>query len=368
MRCSRVRTSIGLVVVALLLLAACSDSDSDDTSSRSDDSSGTSSDGQVESTDTTEVVGDDIVLADGRTTIPAQNVGDIDLAALPVGDDLRSVAPEVGHLYLCSTFPTDGGGASVEGPWFNGDGTYDLTAKSYVLGEVEWPEASFEVSEDGTTRTLVGNDLPTDHTTGEFPIAQDDPAHDVDPNPSAIAANQYEIALPANPEAAAEPACVGGEVGFLLSGVILNSPVDAGGRDAVAWEAQDHCSGHPNEGGYHYHSVSLCVPDEGTGHSPLVGYSLDGYGIYGHRGEDGAALTNDDLDECHGHTHEVEWDGESVEMFHYHATWAYPYAVGCFHAEQAVQQPLRTGGDDEDTTSGAPADGPPEGAPAGPPQ
>jgi hypothetical protein len=116
------------------------------------------------------------------------------------------------------------------------------------------------------------------------------------------------------------------------------------GRDAVAWESQDHCEGHPNVAGYHYHSVSPCIADEGAGHSDLVGFALDGYPIYGHRGEGGQALTNDDLDECHGHTHEVELDGELVETYHYHATWEFPYVVGCFHGTNAVQGPVNPPG------------------------
>ena len=36
------------------------------------------------------------------------------------------------------------------------------------------------------------------------------------------------------------------------------------------------------------------------------------------------------LDECHGHTHEIEWDGELVKRYHYHATAEYPYTVGCY--------------------------------------
>jgi hypothetical protein len=287
---------------------------------------------------------EDVVLADGRLVIPGQNVGDVDLTHLPVGDDSLVDRPTVGGLHLCETFPTDGMGALVAGPWFNDDGTYDLTAKSFVLGEVEWPDAAFEVTVEGDQRVLTGNDLPVAHSTGEFPIADDDPAAQYDQNPSGITENPYEVALPANPTEAAEPGCVGGEVGILLSGVVLNSPVDAMGRDAVAWESQDHCEGHPNDAGYHYHSVSPCIPDEGTGHSDVVGFALDGYPIAGHRGEDGRALTNDDLDECHGHTHEVELDGELVETYHYHATWEFPYVVGCFHGTSSVQGPLNPPG------------------------
>jgi hypothetical protein len=60
-----------------------------------------------------------------------------------------------------------------------------------------------------------------------------------------------------------------------------------------------------------------------------MGYILDGFGIYGHHGEGGRELTSADLDECHGHTHPIEWDGQMVTMYHYHATWDFPYTVGC---------------------------------------
>ena len=45
---------------------------------------------------------------------------------------------------------------------------------------------------------------------------------------------------------------------------------------------------------YHYHDVTTCIADPGTGHSTLLGYARDGFGIYGNRGETGAALTNAD--------------------------------------------------------------------------
>lgn len=75
-----------------------------------------------------------------------------------------------------------------------------------------------------------------------------------------------------------------------------------------------------------------CMPDQGKDgeHSPLFGYALDGFGIFGPRSEGGKLVTNDDLDECHGHTHEIDWDGEKLEMYHYHLNNQYPYSIGCF--------------------------------------
>jgi hypothetical protein len=62
---------------------------------------------------------------------------------------------------------------------------------------------------------------------------------------------------------------------------------------------------------------------------------LDGFPIFGPRGDGGRELTNVDLDECHGHTHEVELDGRRVATYHYHFTREYPYTIGCFRGAPA---------------------------------
>ena len=161
---------------------------------------------------------------------------------------------------------------------------------------------------------------------------------------------------------------------MLIDGAYFFNALDGPGRDAVAHEIQDECDGHPERtGAYHYHSLSVCVedaePDAGSEHSPLVGYAIDGFGIYGHYGEDGETLTNSDLDECHGHTHEVEWDGENMELFHYHSTFEYPYTVGCFRGTPAEDEDL--GALDPDTAdagaSAAPEAGDGQGGPGQPP-
>ena len=66
-----------------------------------------------------------------------------------------------------------------------------------------------------------------------------------------------------------------------------------------------------------------------NGHSGLVGYALDGFGIYGTAGAGGVHLSNADLDACHGHVETVMWDGKVVKMYHYHLTDEYPYTLGC---------------------------------------
>ena len=259
----------------------------------------------------------------------------LDVTHLPLGDGKYSASPQSGYVYVCNT-QFSGGGASGTGPWMNGDGTWDLTKKFTVDGSVSWPH-SFTITVQGSDRVFASNDLPN-HTTGTYPIGSSDDAYQIDRNPNSIEAQNVNFSVPANPTIAAQPTCVGGEVGIMVSGVLIFSSFDAEGRDAVAHEVQDDCDGHPQQNNYyHYHSLSNCIEDNATGHSALVGYAFDGFGIYGYYGEDGKEITNADLDACHGHTHIIEWDGQTVDMYHYHATHEFPYVVGCFMGTPSVK-------------------------------
>jgi hypothetical protein len=245
--------------------------------------------------------------------------------------------PQTGAIFACQTRMAGGpvAGAFASGPWLRPDGTFDLTVKPTVDGSVQWT-GRFAIALEGATRTFSGNGLPV-HPTGIFPIARTDDAYAFDRNPNTIRAIPVTYTVLAAPDLAAPPACLPmGPIGVLRTGVVLFNALDAAGRDAVAYEIQDACFGHPAPtGAYHYHSLTPCLADAGIaetdeGHSPLAGYALDGFGIYGPRGEGGAVLETSDLDECHGHTHEIEWDGRALSLYHYHATWSYPYTLGCF--------------------------------------
>ena len=254
-----------------------------------------------------------------------------DLTKLPVGDSRYTTTPTIGYIFTCSQ-SFSGGGASAVGPWLNStSNTFDFTAKTVVSGTVPWPTHNYTITLAGTTRTISTNDLPN-HNTGTFPIASTDPAYKYDQNPNSITTQTITYALPSTPTLATNPSCVGtGPIGFLLTGSVIYDGLDAGGRDAVAHELQDNCQGHPQPNGqYHYHSLTNCLADPGTGHSALIGYAVDGFGIFGSRGTTGAELTDADLDVCHGHTHAITWDGATVTMYHYHATREYPYSIGCY--------------------------------------
>jgi hypothetical protein len=254
---------------------------------------------------------------------------DLDLHRLPLGDGKISTEPKAGYIWACR-IDKDAGGAFRDGPWIDkANGTYDFTAKPSVQGSVTWPH-SFKMSVEGDQRIFVWNDLP-DHPTGTFPIAPSDSAFQYDRNPNAIAEQKLRVAIAASPVAAPQPTCAPGAVGILLTGAVLFNALDAPGRDAVAHEIQDSCQGHPQASGmYHYHSLTSCIDDgPKDGPSQLIGYALDGFGIYGPRGADGKELTSADLDACHGITSTVMWEGKETEIYHYVATRDFPHTVGC---------------------------------------
>lgn len=266
----------------------------------------------------------------------AGKVWTLNSKALPLGDGKVSSAPVRGQVFSCNT-RFGGGGAHANGDWISGL-TWDATRKVFVQGDVAWPQAQFFLTEIGGQRLLSGNGLPLNHGTGTFPIAVNDPAYRFDRNPNPIAAQSITISIPTVPVLAANAGCVSmGAVGVMRNGVALFNALDGMGRDAVAHEVQDHCDGHPERNGqYHYHGPSTCMPGA-KDNAALVGYALDGFGIYSMFDENGRELTNADLDECHGRTSRVLWDGKAVTMYHYVLTREYPYTLGCFRGTPTRQ-------------------------------
>ena len=285
------------------------------------------------------------VLCAGALLQGAAAAHDVDPHALPLGDGKLSTAPKAGYIWPCRVDP-GAGGAFRDGPWINSAaGTYDFDKKAIVDGSVTWPH-DYKVSLSGDVRHFKTNDLP-DHPTGTFPIAPSDDAYQTDRNPNSIRAQDFDFDLPANPQLAAQPTCAPGAIGVLITGSVLFNALDAPGRDAVAHETQDGCQGHPQPTGvYHYHSVTTCLPDRrmANGHSGLVGYMIDGFGIYGRYDAGGVQISSSDLDECHGHVGDVDWDEKVVRMYHYHASWDFPYTAGCLKGVWSQQTMMKISG------------------------
>lgn len=263
--------------------------------------------------------------------------------SLPLGDGNVTTSPSQGDVYACQTrFNPNAPGARASGEWLNAaGGTWDPELKPFVDGAVTWP-SEINIYLEGATRIISGNGLPN-HETGVFPVARTDNAYQYDRNPNTIQENNILLRLDANPTLANTPTCVPmGMIGFALSGAAIYNALDARGLDAAAHEILDKCGGHPQQSGqYHYHDEPTCIVDNSTGpdgHSDLLGYALDGFGIFGNSERTGVTLSSSDLDECHGHVGPIEWDGQIIEMYHYHFTQDYPYTIGCFAGEVTTTQ------------------------------
>lgn len=273
---------------------------------------------------------------DTNVSLRASTSGTVALTALPLDDaNWETAGPRAGWVYSCQS-AFEGGGSKVDGPWIDtANGTWDFLTKIAEQGSVKW-SSSLKAPIFGTKRNITGNGLPS-HVTGIYPIPPSSAAFKYDGNPNSIKAQSVALSVPANPSIAKTPSCVGlGAIGVMLTGAQLYNALDGLGRDAAAHEVLDTCNGHPDQSGtYHYHMIGKCMSDPGTGHSNLLGFAADGFGIYGVRGTDGKTLTDADLDACHGHTHAILWNGKTVAMYHYHMTYDYPYSLGCYRGTPA---------------------------------
>ena len=252
--------------------------------------------------------------------------------------------PMKGAPYFCQSlkkvFQTKIG-AHVAGPWIDEkNGVWYPELRAVVDGENYWPDAYAKFTVVGNIRKVEINNLPVGDPTGNFPVAKNDDAYNYDRNPNYVEAKSIVWEIPRYPEIAKAASCVPLQtVGYALNGIPLFSAADGQGRDP-AYEVSDACQGHPGPiHVYHYHIVAgnECIeiaesqsPEKET---KLIGYILDGFGIYSQY-ENGKELFTSDLDECHGHISKVLFDGVEKEMYHYHVTRDYPYTISCFKGTQ----------------------------------
>ena len=254
-----------------------------------------------------------------------------DCTKLRLGDSqLTTLAPEQGKLYACRPGNPGAPGSDRDKiTWIdNASGTWNMLAKPFLpAGSFSPGAGSSAVTESGSTRTISGNNLPVDGKIGDWPMTRYPALTSIDRNPGIPAANNFSFTLQLDPDEVTNPSCVDlGPIGMTLNGVVLYNAVDGRGNDAVAHEIVDIYGGHPAQSDYHYHFVPERldeVPALSDGHSGLIGYIRDGFGLYGYNGAGGRELSNQDLDECHGHSH-------SPMGYHYHSTIEYPYTIGCY--------------------------------------
>lgn len=101
--------------------------------------------------------------------------------------------------------------------------------------------------------------------------------------------------------------------GLALNGVEFSAPAPVNNiLSAYTLAPFDDAGGHINVNqGYHYHAatgLSFSI-EQSDGHAALIGYALDGHGIYARLDDDGNEPM--DLDDCRGHS-------DDVRGYHYH--------------------------------------------------
>ncbi len=290
---------------------------------------------------------------------------------------------------------------SIEGPVFEGgawvpgacsaDLFMDVAAYAGPGGDYPMPELAVSCSD--TTMTVTSNGIP--HYTYQSMT------------PNALEAQNFVWEVPLSPTELAGVATIPclGTVGFTVNGIPIYGPNEGPFPDPygdpIANDVMDWCLGHTGgSADYHYHGVfeeCFNIP-ESTGPSPVIGFAMDGYPIYGPRGcvdadctdvvtfksgwdainvekdtcasnaDCGSAYTcanamvdgvakkacvvkdyawenhaytekegADFLDECNGR---VGPDG----TYRYHTTDTFPYALGCYRGEASSDAGAMGGG------------------------
>jgi hypothetical protein len=139
--------------------------------------------------------------------------------------------------------------------------------------------------------------------------------------PSYVSSITKTIYLPITPQRVSSPISFGagpGSTGPSVRGIAFNGVVfDAPAPTSIILAAYtlapfDDAGGHINlMAGYHYHSATgktTKIPQT-DGHAAMIGYALDGFGIYEQLSESGSEYT--DLDASRGHS-------DDVRGYHYH--------------------------------------------------
>ena len=147
-------------------------------------------------------------------------------------------------------------------------------------------------------------------------------------NPNSITSQNYTFKIPVYPQLASNHAATPlGPIGVSLNGVPFFNQY-AGPNQPLTFEVNgfDRYYGHPQQTGqYHYHVEPLYLTTVKATKSSLLGFLLDGFPVYGPE-ENGAKVTNSQLDAYHGHTSATADYPNGI--YHYHITDADPYING----------------------------------------
>lgn len=225
----------------------------------------------------------------------------------------------LGMMGCGSDDATDGGGTPTE--------TADLPAvfEKFTDNVNAYVDGEFVIIE---TDDLPNHPSPYYTTTNALYQAYNGSNPNFMLNPNRIAEQSITFRIPLNPtEATTKESTPLGAIGVSINGVVFFNQYAGPNNQPLTNEIDsfDQYLGHPqNQGTYHYHQEPTYLTTN-NGSDVLLGWLLDGFPVYGPM-EDGARVTNADLDDYHGHNHATT--DYPAGIYHYHITDADPYING----------------------------------------
>ncbi|MFY0601861.1 MAG: YHYH protein [Cyclobacteriaceae bacterium] len=203
---------------------------------------------------------------------------------------------------------------------------------SVLVDYFDTESGNVSVVVDDQTITITTKDLP-DHVSVYY--ATDNPLYEnytrsqdseFTKNPGTIEEQNIVMEIPRFPEVDSNHESPGlGPMGVAVNSVVYFNQQAAPDDDILEeLKTFDQYEGHPAGDTYHYHIEPIWLT-ETKGSDAFLGFLLDGFPVYGPM-ENGKEVTNDDLDDYHGHT-SVTADFPNG-VYHYHVTTEFPWING----------------------------------------
>jgi hypothetical protein len=205
---------------------------------------------------------------------------------------------------------------------------YDITS---ILALFDGTGLSYEISGDNvifTTADLPDHGSPYWDQSNDLYEAYNGTNDNFNLNPNTIEEKNIVFTIPLKPAAAANKEATGlGPIGISRNGVVFFNQYAGPNNQPLTSEINsfDQGAGHPTgTSTYHYHVEPLFLT-AGFGANAFLGLLSDGFPVYGPI-ENDVAVSNDDLDDFHGHIGVTADFPDGI--YHYHITDADPYING----------------------------------------
>lgn len=228
-------------------------------------------------------------------------------------------------------------------------GYYDIAGKK-VERDV-WVDDAVVITFTDKHLVMQSKNLPN-HPVAVFPDRQ----RFLDGNPNVIKEQRNTWYLPLDPQPNPQRGAAMtmqnktglpmGPIGVAMNGVVFFNPFDHIEEEDAVWRI-DRCCGHPGpRSNYHYHKYPVCVntpwADDGTAHSPLIGFAFDGFPVYGPY-EAAGILAKDSKDNA---LNEYNLHTDETRGPHYHVTpGKFPHIIGGYWgAAEPKNRPMRRPG------------------------